>query len=64
MSRRNEALDAAIAELNKNSRKFELVRKRDHFQILIENCKSIITVSDTRALNTVRCDIRRAIRIG
>jgi len=62
--RRNEALETAIAELNRHNKKFELKRKHDHFQILIENCRTVITVSETRALNAVRCDVRRAIRMG
>lgn len=62
--RRNEALEAAIEECKKLGVEFriEYVRTNNHVRFLIEGCKRVLTVSNTRAINTVRTDVRRAIR--
>ena len=70
MSHRNEALEAAIDELNKHQALFKIRDTKMHHQIMIENCSMIVTVScakrdrDNIIAKKVRADIRRAIRMG
>lgn len=70
MSGNNEAMEAALDELNKAGRAYRIRECSNHNQIYIDNCKMIITVScakkgrDIIIAKKVRADIRRAIRIG
>ena len=62
--RRNEALEAAIEECKKAGKEFrvEHVRTNNHVKFLIDGIKRVLIISNTRAINTVRTDVRRAIR--
>jgi hypothetical protein len=62
MSLRIEALEAAKEECLKAGRTFKLEKGKKHWKLFIDGCKNVLTISDTRAINNVRCDVRRTIR--
>lgn len=62
MCRRHEALEAAIDECKKLGRSYRIEMKKRHYQMFIDGCKKVLTISDTRALCNVRTDVRRAIK--
>lgn len=59
---RNEALEAAIEECRKAGVEFRIERKKNHHQLLINGSNKVLTISNTRAITTVRTDVRRVIR--
>lgn len=70
MCDKNEAMEAALDELRKHQRGYRIKETKHHYQILIDNCSMIVTVSaakkdrDNIIAKKVRADIRRAIRTG
>lgn len=62
--RRNEALEAAIDECKKLGKSFtyHLTSNGNHVKFFINGYKKVLTISNTRAINNVRCDVRRIIR--
>lgn len=59
---RNEALEAAIDECKKAGVDYRIERKKRHHQLLINGSNKVLTISNTRAITTVRTDVRRVIR--
>ena len=69
MAKRNEALEAAIEECNKNNLTYRTEMTKDaHIKLFIANCPTIVTISGTAKrrdpnwIRNVRSNVRQVIK--